>query len=212
MSEEGGAIENAHDGLESEDIIMPSEDKLLFAERIFARLNPPSIGAIPSMIHKKAKTVGGIFAGYAVFWWLTVLQVKNEPEFESIFFGPEFLTITILAPVLIFSGSLLSDYSRELGQLFPGLVSGVMFVLSVLYCFEPAIMGLMGDIETGDAIWKTFRLVVLSATVLFAAKLLINAWLLVWVKEFMEKNPTIDYSINAEDLISENTMILETEA
>ena len=30
------------------------------------------------MIHKKAKTVGGIFAGYAVFWWLTVLQVNKS--------------------------------------------------------------------------------------------------------------------------------------
>ena len=118
------------------------------------------------MIHKKAKTVGGILAGYAVFWWLTVLQVSDETEFESIFFGPEFMTVTILAPVLIFSGSLLSDYSRELGQLFPGLVSGTMFVLAVLYTFEPAIMGLMGDIETGDAIWKTVRLMVLCTTVL----------------------------------------------
>ena len=37
MSEEEGAIENPHDGLESEDIIMPSEDKLLFAESIVKR-------------------------------------------------------------------------------------------------------------------------------------------------------------------------------
>ena len=212
MSEDEGMVDDNHNGLESEDVMMPSEDKLLFAERIFTRLNPPSIGAIPGMIHKRAKIVGGIFAGYAVFWWLTVLQVSDEPEFESIFFGPDFLTITILAPCLVFLGSLLSDFSRELGQLFPGLVSGIMFVLSVLYCFEPAIMGIMGDIDTGDAVWKTFRLAVLSTTVLFAAKLLINAWLLVWVKEFMEKNPTIDYSINGEDLISENSMILETEA
>ena len=190
---------------------MPSEDKLLFAERIFARLNPPSIGAIPSMIHKKAKTVGGIFAGYAVFWWLTVLQVKNEPEFESIFFGPEFLTITILAPVLIFSGSLLSDYSRELGQLFPGLVSGTMFVLAVLYTFEPAIMGFMGDIETSDAVWKTFRLAVLCTTVLLAAKLLIDAWLLVWVKEFMEKNPGIDYSSEGDEMQSEFNPVADPE-
>ena len=62
MSEEGGTIENHEDGQVSEDIIMPSEDKLLLADRIFTRLNPPSIGAIPSMIHKKAKTVGGILA------------------------------------------------------------------------------------------------------------------------------------------------------
>ena len=169
MSEEGGTNDNHEDGHDSEDIIMPSEDKLLLADRIFTRLNPPSIGAIPSMIHKKAKTVGGILAGYAVFWWLTVLQVSNETDFQSIFFGPEFMTVTILAPVLIFSGSLLSDYSRELGQLFPGLVSGTMFVLAVLYTFEPAIMGLMGDLETGDAVWKTVRLMVLCTTVLLAA-------------------------------------------
>ncbi len=212
MSEDEGMIDDIHNGLETEDIIMPSEDKLLFAERIFARLNPPSIGAIPGMIHTKAKTVGGIFAGYAVFWWLTVLQVGKEPAFDSIFFGPDFLTITILAPCLVFLGSLLSDFSRELGQLFPGLVSGIMFVLAVLYTFEPAIMGLMGDIETGDAVWKTFRLAVLCSTVLMAAKLLIDAWLLVWVKEFMEKNPGIDYSSNGEAESPEEIAPLETEA
>lgn len=212
MSEEGGMSEVANEGHESEDIIMPSDDKLLFAERIFTRLNPPSIGAIPSMIHKKAKTVGGIFAGYAVFWWLTVLQVDNEPAFDSIFFGPDFLTITILAPCLIFLGSLLSDFSRELGQLFPGLASGIMFVLAVLYTFEPAIMGLMGDVETGDAIWKTFRLAVLCTTVLMAAKLLIDAWLLVWVKEFMEKNPSIDYSSTGDEFQPESELPIEPEA
>lgn len=212
MSEDEGMIDDIQDGLESEDIIMPSEDKLLFAERIFTRLNPPSIGAIPGMIHTKAKTVGGIFAGYAVFWWLTVLQTKDEPAFDSIFFGPEFMTITILAPCLVFMGSLLSDFSRELGQLFPGLVSGIMFVLAVLYTLEPAIMGMMGDIETADAIWKTFRLSVLCTTVLLAAKLLIDAWLLVWVKEFMEKNPGIDYSSNGEESVLEEEMLPETEA
>jgi len=212
MSEEGGMIDDGNNGLETEDIAMPSEDKLLFAERIFARLNPPSIGAIPGMIHKKAKMVGGIFAGYAVFWWLTVLQIDDENSFESIFFGPEFLTITILAPCLVFLGSLLSDFSRELGQLFPGLASGIMFVLAVLYCFEPAIMGLMGDISTNDAIWKTFRLVVLCSTVLMAAKLLIDAWLLVWVKEFMEKNPTIDYSNGGDEFHMDSDSVIETEA
>ena len=49
-----------------------------------------------------------------------------------------------------------------------------MFVLAVLYTFEPAIMGMMGDVETGDAIWKACRLAVLCTTVLMAAKLLID--------------------------------------
>ena len=212
MSEGEGMIDDIHNDPESDEIIMPSEEKLLFADRIFTRLKPSAIGEIPGMIHKKAKTVGGIFAGYAVFWWLTVLQAKDEPAFESIFFGPEFLTITILAPCLIFLGSLLSDFSRELGQLFPGLASGIMFVLAVLYTFEPAIMGLIGDVDTGDAIWKTFRLAVLCTTVLMAAKLLIDAWLLVWVKEFMEKNPGIFFSIDGEELQNSDQDIIETEA
>ena len=212
MSEEEGVVSDTNIGLNSEDIVMPSEEKLQFAERIFARLNPPSIPAIPSMIHKRAKIVGGIFAGYAVFWWLTVLQINDESDFNSIFFGPDFLTITILAPCLVFLGSLLSDFSRELGQLFPGLVSVIMFVLAVLYCFEPAILGILGDLEMGDAIWKTFRLAVLCATVLFAAKLLINAWLLVWVKEFMEKNPGIDYDLNGDGTFLENEAVIDTEA
>ena len=87
-----------------------------------------------------------------------------------------------------------------------------MFVLAVLYTFEPAIMGLMGDIETGDAIWKTVRLMVLCTTVLLAAKLLIDACLLVWVKEFMEKNPGIDYSGDGEELQSDLGVVTDPEA
>ncbi len=87
-----------------------------------------------------------------------------------------------------------------------------MFVLAVLYTFEPAIMGLMGDIDTGDAVWKTGRLAVLCTTVLMAAKLLIDAWLLVWVKEFMEKNPGIFFSNNGDELHTSGQDVLETEA
>ena len=106
----------------------------------------------------------------------------------------------------------MSDFSRELGQLFPGLVSGIMFVLAVLYTFEPAIMGLMDDRDMGDAIWKTARLAVLCSTVLLAAKLLIDAWLLVWVKEFMEKNPDIDYLGSNGESYPEEEVPSETEA
>ena len=194
MSEEGGVIEDNSEGLISEEIPMPTEEQLELAERIIVRLNPPSRTAISKMIHAKAKVVGAIFTGYAVFWWLTVLQVNEVTTFESIFFGPEFITITIIAPCLIFLGSLLSDFSRELGQLFPGLCSGIMFVLAVLYTFEPLIMGMVDEISMNSGIWMSFRLVVLCATVLLAAKLLIDAWLLGWVKTLMEAYPDLDFS------------------
>jgi hypothetical protein len=194
MSEEEGVVDDTSEGHISEEIPMPNEEQLELAERIIVRLNPPSRTAISKMIHAKAKVVGAIFTGYAVFWWLTVLQVNEVTTFESIFFGPDFITITIIAPCLIFLGSLLSDFSRELGQLFPGLVSGIMFVLAVLYTFEPLIMGLVDEISMNSGMWMSFRLVVLCATVLLAAKLLIDAWLLGWVKTLMEAYPDLDFS------------------
>ncbi len=209
MSEEEGVIDDTSESLSSEEIPMPNEEQLELAERIIVRLNPPSRTAISKMIHAKAKVVGAIFTGYAVFWWLTVLQTEESTSFESIFFGPDFITITIVAPCLIFVGSLLSDFSRELGQLFPGLVSGIMFVLAVLYTFEPVIMGLVDNISMNAGIWMTFRLTVLCATVLLAAKLLIDAWLLGWVKTLMEHYPDLDFSDpygesnQLEDIVSE---------
>ena len=213
MSEDMSVGIESTEASDMDEIIQPSEDKLELAERILTRLKPPSRTSISRMIHTKAKTVGGIFAGYAVFWWLTVLQVDNEPAFESIFFGPEFLAITILAPSLIFLGSLFSDFSRELGQLFPGLASGVMFVLAVLYTFEPIVRGsFTDDLGLADAIWKSTRLAVMCTTVLIAAKLLIDAWLLGWVKVLMENYPDLDFSDNGSELAPVDEEVYETEA
>lgn len=190
----------------------PSEESLELAERIIVRLKPPSRVAISKMIHTKAKMVGGILAGYAVFWWLAVLQVDDETVFTSIFFGPDFLAITIIAPALIFLGSLFENISRELGQLFPGLAHGIMFVMAVLYTFEPLIRGLfMSDLDSGDAIWKTSRLAILCLTILIAARMLIDAWLLRWVKVFMENNPDLDFSDTGADLGEVEDATLETE-
>ena len=212
MSEEEGLIDDVTDTLVAEELAMPTEEQLDLAERIIIRLNPPSRTAISKMIHAKGKVVGAIFTGYAVFWWLTVLQAKGGPEFESIFFGPEFITITIMAPCLVFLGSLLSDFSRELGQLFPGLVSGILLVLAVLYTFEPAIMGLVGDIPQGESIWMSFRLAVLCTTVFMAAKLLIDAWLLSWVKTLMEAYPEMDFTDPYGESHLDEEAQLETEA
>ncbi len=63
-----------------------------------------------------------------------------------------------------------------------------------------------------DALWMTARLAILCGTVLFAAKLFIDAWLLVWVKKFMESNPGIDYSISDDVLESEINVVSESEA
>jgi hypothetical protein len=182
--------EEAEEGLPEDDGLLPNEEQLELLEKILSRLVPKDRASIGEMIHSRSRWVGGIFAGYAVFWWLSVLSQSNDPPFNSIFFGPEFLTVTILAPCLVFLGSILSDFSRELGQLVPGLMSGIMFVLAVLYVAEPAIIGFLGDSMTSSqGMWFFVRLAILCTTVLVAAKLLIDAVLLGWAKRLMDAYP-----------------------
>ncbi|MDP6869478.1 MAG: hypothetical protein QGI21_01735 [Candidatus Poseidoniaceae archaeon] len=209
MSEADATIDEVVEEEISELSLLPNEEQLELAERIIARLNPPHRAAIPKMIHTKAKYVGSIIAGWMVFWWLTVQQAGDN-GFESIFFGPDFLLISILAPLLVFMGSLLSDFSREMGKLFPGLVSGVMFVFAVLYVCEPAVLGMVDDISISSALWMTVRLLILCSTTWFAAKLLIDAWLLGWVKALMESYPELDFS--EPEIIEEEALVADTEA
>ena len=76
-----------------------------------------------------------------------------------------------------------------------------MFVLAVLYTFEPIVRGsFTDDLGLADAIWKSTRLAVMCTTVLIAAKLLIDAWLLGWVKVLMENYPDLDFSDNGSEL------------
>jgi hypothetical protein len=87
-----------------------------------------------------------------------------------------------------------------------------MFVLSILYTFEPAILGFMGDISANDAIWKTARLAIMNTTVLFAAKLLIDAWLLGFVKKLMESYPDLELSGSSVESNLDGELGSETEA
>ena len=197
------------------DIPMPSEEQMELAEKIISRLDPKDRTSIGEMIHSRARWCGGILAAWVVFWWLTVLRpIEDYSVAPSIFFGPDFMTVTILVPCLIFVGSILSDFSRELGQLFPGLVSGIMFVLSILYVFVPAVMGFVGDVLTpAEGMWRFARLALLSATVYAAAKLLIDAVLLGWVKRLIENHPSIQFNeSSALELEPELEPVVESEA
>jgi hypothetical protein len=195
MSDSEALTDEAGLDVNEELDIQPNDEQIELALRIITRLNPRDRAALGEMIHSRSMWVGGILATYAVFWWLAVLQVKGDDVgADSIFFGPTFLTVTILAPSLVFLGSILSDFSRSLGQLFPGLVSGIMYVFVVLYVSEPAILAFFSDsLTTSEGLWRFARLLILSTTMLIAAKLLIDAVLLGWVKHLFDAYPTLDF-------------------
>ena len=201
LGEESSVHGQSRDGISGESALgLIDQSSLFIAEHILDRINPRHKD-LGELIHSRSRWSGGILAGFIVFWWLTVSRPSEDYSIStSIFFGPTFLTVTILVPGLIFIGSILSDLSRENGQLFPGMISGIMFVLAILYVFEPVFTGFFSEALTvNQGLWRSARLAVLGGTVFIAAKFLIDAILLGWVKRWVEANPGIDLAGRSDE-------------
>jgi hypothetical protein len=141
------------------------------------------------MIHKRALNCGSIAASLALFWWLSIQRLGDDPinQSESLVKGITFTTLSYLVPVVVFFASILNAASRERGQPGPALVAGAMFLVMGFFSLEPLVLGLLNtDVEATHAIWQTARLVILGVGFFFVAKLFIEAFLLNWVMRLEE--------------------------
>ena len=190
-----GAVENAgadperDDNDESGAAMLPSTQSLEIAENILNRLNPKDRHDLGKMIHKRALYCGGIAASLALFWWLSIQRLGDDPinQSESLVKGITFTTLSYLVPFVVFFASILNAASRERGQPGPALVAGAMFLVMGFFSLEPLILGMLdADVEATDAIWQTIRLVILGVGFFFVAKLFIEAFLLNWVMRLEE--------------------------
>ena len=169
--------------------MLPSTQSLEIAENILNRLNPKDRHDLGKMIHKRALYCGGIAASLALFWWLSIQRLGDDPinQSESLVRGITFTTLSYLVPVVVFFASILNAASRERGQPGPALIAGAMFLVMGFFSLEPLILGLLDtDVEATHAIWQTIRLVILGVGFFFVAKLFIEAFLLNWVMRLEE--------------------------
>ncbi|HIF15681.1 MAG TPA: hypothetical protein EYQ85_00285 [Candidatus Poseidoniales archaeon] len=190
-----GAVEDAGTDPEGADkdaaeaSTLPSTQSLEIAENILNRLNPKDRHDLGKMIHKRALNCGSIAASLALFWWLSIQRLGDDPinQSESLVKGITFTTLSYLVPVVVFFASILNAASRERGQPGPALVAGAMFLVMGFFSLEPLVLGLLNtDVEATHAIWQTARLVILGVGFFFVAKLFIEAFLLNWVMRLEE--------------------------
>jgi hypothetical protein len=190
-----GAVEDAGTDPEGADkdaaeaSILPSTQSLEIADNILNRLNPKDRHDLGKMIHKRALYCGSIAASLALFWWLSIQRLGDDPinQSESLVKGITFTTLSYLVPVVVFFASILNAASRERGQPGPALIAGAMFLVMGFFSLEPLVLGLLNtDVEATHAIWQTARLVILGVGFFFVAKLFIEAFLLNWVMRLEE--------------------------
>ena len=188
MSEESPDLENS---------AMEYSEEL--ADRLISRLKPDDNASILKMIANKAYFSGGLGTIILVFWWLTVDTGNDDLDAGvSTFFNLDFSQVALTVIGLGLLSALLRDFSRELGNLAPALISGALIILCCLYVLEPMALGFFSDeLGSSDGIWRTARLALLWLGITYCAHLLVDASLLAWLKKFCDSK-----GLNIEPLSS----------
>ena len=174
-------------------------DPWQLADAILERMDVTDSQTIDQMIHKRAVLSGTIIGGLLLFWWLVFVKFDSasfdEPE---LILQLNYEVISALLPFLVFAGSVLNMMSRELGRPGPGTIAGFLLLISVYFVIEPFGMYLFNqtDAEMGTVIWLCSRLAIIGTGVYIGSKMLMEAFLLSWVKRFLEMH---EASISKED-------------
>ena len=205
---------NSVDGLISEKSDFTEKkgiDPWQLADAILERMDVTDSHTIDEMIHKRAVMSGTIIGSLLLFWWLVFVKFGStnfsEPE---LILQLDYEMISAGLPFLVFVGSVLNMMSRELGRPGPGTIAGFLLLISVYFIIEPLGMYLFNETtaEIGTVLWLCLRLAIIGIGVYIGSKMLMEAFLLSWVKRFLEMH---EASISKDDIHSiENQDGLET--
>ena len=186
-------------------------DPWQLADAILERMDVKDSHTIDEMIHKRAVLSGTIIGGLLLFWWLVFVKFDsatfNEPE---LILQLDYEVISALLPFLVFAGSVLNMMSRELGRPGPGTIAGFLLLISVYFIIEPLGMLLFNqtDADMSTILWLCCRLAIIGTGVYVGSKMLMEAFLLSWVKRFLEMH---EASITKETSNTGNIEINETQ-
>ena len=171
-----------------------SEASLELAERVALRLDIYDKPAIFNMLSNRAKLGAGIVTVSFLFWWLLISNSSSDNLDIGVskFFALDFNQVALAVMALAFLHSAFGDFGREMGSLVPSLISGVMIIMVLLYVGEPVVTALMSDsIELNTGLWRSARLALVGAGTVYGGHLIVDAYLLLWLRRFLEANEEI---------------------
>ena len=146
------------------------------------------------MLSSRAKLGASVVTVSFLFWWLLISNSSSD-DLEigvSKFFTLDFNEVALAVMALAFLHSVFGDFGREMGSLVPSLISGVMIIMVLLYVGEPVVTALMSDsIELNTGLWRSARLALVGAGTVYGGHLIVDAYLLLWLRRFLEANEDI---------------------
>tara|TARA_B100000902_G_C27182124_1_gene849472 strand:- start:394 stop:1038 length:645 start_codon:yes stop_codon:yes gene_type:complete len=214
MDEQTPIDSNGESTIQNSDITdKKGIDPWQLADAILERMDVKDSHTIDEMIHKRAVLSGTIIGTLLLFWWLVFVKFSstnfNEPE---LILQLDYEMISAGLPFLVFVGSVLNMMSRELGRPGPGTIAGFLLLISVYFIIEPLGMYIFNETsaEIGTVLWLCARLAIIGTGVYIGSKMLMEAFLLSWVKRFLDMHEASiskdDENITKEEIIHESSI------
>ena len=172
----------------SESEAAPVDQSADRAERIIARMQLNDRQQAYAVLDQKSKRGGVLVTLVVVGWWLFIGLQGDDVGGESVFFGLGFSTVAITVMVLSAVSALLSELSKDRGDIYASALSGGMMIFAVLYVAEPVVGSLVVDdfLSFSEGLSRSVRLAALWGGMTYGANLLVNALLVNWLLTFMD--------------------------
>jgi len=168
----------------------PTPDHQELAERLSVRFQTQGFASLNSMIFAKAKNGAMVMTGLAFFVWMSVFfRQELSTDVDTILLGFHFHHVALLVAALAFFAAVFSELGNELGRAIPGLLAGPMQVVAFIYAIEPVITGFSSDALAVEAgLWRTGRLITIAVGATLGARMIMEAFFLVWLRDFCDFN------------------------
>ena len=168
----------------------PTPDHQELAERLSVRFQTQGFASLNSMIFAKAKNGAMVMTGLAFFVWMSVFfRQELSTDVDTILLGFHFHHVALLVAALAFFAAVFSELGNELGRAIPGLLAGPMQVVAFIYAIEPVITGFSSDALAVEAgLWRTGRLITIAVGSTLGARMIMEAFFLVWLRDFCDFN------------------------
>ena len=168
----------------------PSPESYDLAQRISERFGVNNRFDILAVMHNNLKLGAAVITLSLIFRWLTILKSTEDFSIQpSIFLSLAFDDVASLIIALSVCWVIFNDSGMDSGNLLFSLLAGAIMIFSVLYVCEPIVMLVAGsELNFGEAVWRSLRLVAIGGGVTFGTKLLMDALKLRWLKAFLDGN------------------------
>ena len=166
----------------------PSPESYDLAQRISERFGVNNRFDILAVMHNNLKLGAAVITLSLIFRWLTILKSTEDFSIQpSIFLSLAFDDVASLIIALSVCWVIFNDSGMDSGNLLFSLLAGAIMIFSVLYVCEPIVMLVAGsELNFGEAVWRSLRLVAIGGGVTFGTKLLMDALKLRWLKAFLD--------------------------